>query len=64
MHQNSTQEEFKSRLKSGNAAIIWCRNLCLPVCYPKIRLLTLRTECRLKVFENRMLRRIFGPKWD
>jgi hypothetical protein len=22
----------------------------------------LREECRLKVFENRMLRRIFGPK--
>jgi hypothetical protein len=26
--------------------------------------LTLREECRLKVFENRMLRRIFGPKMD
>ena len=26
--------------------------------------LTLREECRLKVFENRMLRRIFGPKKD
>jgi len=24
--------------------------------------LTLREECRLKVFENRLLRRIFGPK--
>jgi hypothetical protein len=24
--------------------------------------LTLREECRLRVFENRMLRRIFGPK--
>ena len=24
--------------------------------------LTLREECRLKVFENRILRRIFGPK--
>jgi hypothetical protein len=24
--------------------------------------LTLREECRLMVFENRMLRRIFGPK--
>jgi hypothetical protein len=23
--------------------------------------LTLREECRLKVFENRVLRRIFGP---
>jgi hypothetical protein len=26
--------------------------------------LTLREEHRLKVFENRVLRRIFGPKWD
>jgi hypothetical protein len=26
--------------------------------------LTLREEHRLRVFENRMLRRIYGPKWD
>jgi hypothetical protein len=26
--------------------------------------LTLREECRLKVFENRALRRVFGPKRD
>jgi hypothetical protein len=26
--------------------------------------LTLREEHRFKVFENRVLRRIFGPKWD
>ena len=26
--------------------------------------LTLREECRLSVFENRILRRIFGPKRD
>jgi len=26
--------------------------------------LTLRDECRLRVFENRVLRRIFGPKRD
>jgi hypothetical protein len=24
----------------------------------------LREECRLRVFENRVLRRIFGPNWD
>ena len=24
--------------------------------------LTLREECRLRVFENKMLRKIFGPK--
>jgi hypothetical protein len=27
-------------------------------------LLTLREECRLRMFENRMLRRVFGPKRD
>jgi hypothetical protein len=26
--------------------------------------LTLREEYRLRVFENRVLRKIFGPKWD
>jgi hypothetical protein len=26
--------------------------------------LTLREECRLRVFENRVIRRIFGPKRD
>jgi hypothetical protein len=26
--------------------------------------LTLREEHRSRVFENRVLRRIFGPKWD
>jgi hypothetical protein len=26
--------------------------------------LTLREECRLRLFENRVLRRIFGPKRD
>jgi hypothetical protein len=26
--------------------------------------LTLREEHRLKIFENRMLRRVFGPKGD
>jgi len=27
-------------------------------------LLTLKEKRRLRVFENRVLRRIFGPKWD
>jgi hypothetical protein len=30
----------------------------------KIWSLTLREEYRFKVFENRAVRRIFGPKWD
>jgi hypothetical protein len=65
----------------GMLAIIQCRMLCLPGCYPKTQRLgytvlpvglyecetwslTLREEQRLRVFENRMLRRIFGPKRD
>jgi hypothetical protein len=37
-----------------------------PVLYTSVnpRLLTLREEHRLRVFENRVLRRIFGPKRD
>jgi len=35
-NQNSIQEEIKSRLKSGNACYYSVRNLCLPVCHPKI----------------------------
>ena len=26
--------------------------------------LTLREKCRLRVFETKVLRKIFGPKWD
>jgi hypothetical protein len=32
--KNSIQEEIKSRLRSGNA-IIRCRVVCFPGCYPK-----------------------------
>jgi hypothetical protein len=40
------------------------RIIIFPVflCWCDIWLLTLREECRLRVFENRVLRRIFGPK--
>ena len=52
------------------------QNFCLPVCYPKTTILpvvlygfetwslTLREERRLRVFENGVLRRVFGPKRD
>jgi hypothetical protein len=49
-YRNSIQEKIKSRLKSGNGCEIWS--------------LTLRKEHRLRVFANRVLRRIFGPKRD
>jgi hypothetical protein len=26
--------------------------------------LTLREEYRLRVFENRVMRKVFGPKWE
>jgi hypothetical protein len=48
-------------------AIIQCRIFC---CLPVVLygcetcLLTLRKEHRLRVFENRVLRGIFGPKMD
>jgi len=112
--QNSTQEEIKSRLKSGNACYLSVQNLLSssllsknlkinplnaklnPICHllallgalhiihvsgvrvkiyrtiilPVIFygcetwLLTLREERRLRVFENRVLRRKFGPRRD
>jgi hypothetical protein len=41
------------------------RTIILPVLYGcETWLLTLREEHRLRVFENRVLRRIFGPKMD
>ena len=74
------REEIKSRLKSGysiqnirsssllfkNIKIKIYRNIILRFglygC--ETRSLTLREERRLRVFENRVLRRIYGPKRD
>ena len=81
-NQNSTQEETKSRLKSGNDCYHSVQNHCsssLVSKNVKIKLyriiilpvalygcetwsLTLREERKLRVFENRMFREIFGPK--
>ena len=63
--QNSIQEEIKSRLKSGNACCNSVQNL-LPVvlCGCETCSFTLREERRLRVFENRMQRRVFGSKRD
>jgi hypothetical protein len=74
--QNCKDEEFKSRLISRNACYhsaksllslrLLSRTIILPfVLYGcEIWFLTLREEHRLRVFENRVLRGIFGPKRD
>jgi hypothetical protein len=52
-------------LLSKNLKIKIHRTVILPVLYGcDIWSLTLREERRLRVFENRMLRRKFGPKMD
>ena len=53
-------------LLSKNLKIKIYRTIIMPVVLYGCEtwLLTLREECRLKVFMNRVLRRIFGPKRD
>jgi hypothetical protein len=55
---------LSSRLISKNLKIKIYRTVILPVVLYgcKTWFLTLREEHRLRVFENRVLRRIFGPK--
>jgi hypothetical protein len=62
----SVQNLLSSRLLSKNLKIRVYRNIILPfVLYGcETWSLTLREERRLGVFENRVLRRIFGPKRD
>ena len=56
------QNLLSSRLLSKKLKIKLFRNIILPVVYVcETWLLTLREECRLRVFEYRMLRRIFRP---
>jgi hypothetical protein len=77
-NQNCIHEEIKSRLNSGNTCYCSVQNQlssCLLSKIIKVEIqknvvlygcetssLTLREECKLKVFENRVLRNIFGPK--
>jgi hypothetical protein len=62
----SVQNLLSSRLLSKNIKIRIYRIIILPTflygC--EIWSLTLKEERRLRVFENRVLRRIFGPKGD
>jgi hypothetical protein len=60
------QNLLSSRLLSKNLKVGIQRTIILPLVLYECEtwLLTLREECRLRVFENRVLRRIFGPKRD
>jgi hypothetical protein len=61
---NDIHDEIKSGLNSGNACYHSLQNLsssCL-LYGCETWSLTSREEHRLRVFENRVLRRIFGPK--
>jgi len=60
------QNLLSSSLLSKNLKIKIYRNIILPVILYGCETWSfrLREERRLKVFENRVLRRIFGPKKD
>ena len=59
-------EPLSSRLLSKNLRIKIYRTIILPfvLCGCETWSLILRDDCRLRVFENRVLRRIFGTKVD
>jgi hypothetical protein len=63
---HSVQNLLSSRLLSKNVRIRIYKTIILPVVLYGCETwsLTLREEHRLRVFENRVLRRIFGPKRD
>ena len=63
---HSVQNLLSSSLLAKHLKIKIYRTIIFPfVLYEcKAWSLTLREECRLRVFENRVLRRIFGPKRD
>ena len=62
----SMQNLLSASLLSKSVKINIYRTIILPVVLYgcEIWSLTLREECRLRVLENRALRRIFGPKRD
>ena len=63
---HSVQNLLSSRLLSKNLKIKIYRTIILPVVLYGCETwsLTLREERRLRVFENMVLRRIFGPRRD
>jgi hypothetical protein len=62
---HSVQSLLSSRLLSRNVKVIIYKTIILPVVLYECETwsLTLREEHRLRVFENRVLRRIFGPRY-
>jgi hypothetical protein len=66
MHYHSVRNLLSSRLLSKNLKIRIYKTIILPtVLYGcETWSLTLREKHRLRVIENRVLRRIFGPKRD
>jgi hypothetical protein len=65
-YYHSVQDLLSSRLLLKNLKIRIYKTIILHVVLYGCETwsLTLREEHRLKVFENRVLRRIFGPKTD
>jgi hypothetical protein len=63
---HSVQNLLSSSLLSKNVKIKIYSTIILPVVVYGCESwsLTLREECRLRMFESRVLRRIFGPKRD
>jgi hypothetical protein len=63
---HSVQRLLSSRLLSKNVKIRICKTIILPLVLYGYETwsLILREEHRLRVFENRVLRRIFGPERD
>jgi hypothetical protein len=63
---HSVQNLLYSSLLSNSIKIKIYRTIILPVVLYGCETwsLTLREECRLRVYENRVLRRIIGPKRD
>ena len=62
----SVQTLLPFRILFKNLEIRKYKIIILPVVLSgcETRFCTLREECRLRVFENRILRRVFGPKRD
>ena len=63
---HSVQNLWSSRLQSKNSKMKIYRNIILLIVLYGCETwsLTLREEWKLRVFENRVLRRIFGPRRD